>query len=114
MALPGLIHGTTSGRVSPFWLVGSWFICEIAEMLISPIGLSITTKLAPVAFRSQMMSMWFLADSAGQAVNAQIVKFYTPGTEIQYFLIVGGVAIVFGIVLCFFVKRIHGLMEGVD
>ncbi|MFR0583785.1 peptide MFS transporter [Limosilactobacillus mucosae] len=114
MALPGIIHGTTSGKVSPLWLVGSWFICEIAEMLISPIGLSITTKLAPVAFRSQMMSMWFLADSAGQAVNAQIVKFYTPGTEIQYFLIVGGVAIVFGIVLCFFVKRIHGLMEGVD
>ena len=113
MALPGLIHGTTSdGSVRSAGRLMVYL--EIAEMLISPIGLSITTKLAPKAFKSQMMSMWFLADSAGQAVNAQIVKFYTPGTEIQYFLIVGGVAIVFGIVLCFFVKRIHGLMEGVD
>ena len=82
MALPALIHGTTAGKVSPFWLVGSWFIVEIAEMLISPIGLSVTTKLAPEAFKSQMMSMWFLADAAGQAVNSQIVKFYSTANEV--------------------------------
>lgn len=52
MALPGILYGT-AGKVSPFWLVGSWFLVEIAEMLISPIGLSITTKLAPEAYRSQ-------------------------------------------------------------
>lgn len=113
MALPGILEGT-SGRVSPFWLVGSWFIVEIGEMLISPIGLSVTTKLAPKAFRSQMMSMWFLADAAGQAINAQIVKYYSTATEVPYFLIIGGVSIVFGIILCFFVKKIHALMDGVD
>lgn len=114
MALPALIHGTTAGRVSPFWLVGSWFIVEIAEMLISPIGLAVTTRLAPNAFKSQMMSMWFLADAAGQAVNAQIVKYYSSSTEVPYFLTIGLVSIVFGIILMFFVKKIHGLMGGVD
>ena len=113
MALPGMINGT-SGKVSPLWLVGSWFIVEIAEMLISPIGLSVTTKLAPKAFRGQMMSMWFLANSAGQAVNAQIVQFYSSRTEVQYFLVIGGVSIIFGIILFFFVKQIHALMEGID
>lgn len=113
MALPGMINGT-SGRVSPLWLVGSWFIVEIAEMLISPIGLSVTTKLAPKAFSGQMMSMWFLANSAGQAVNAQIVQFYSSKTEVQYFLVIGGVSIIFGIILFFFVKQIHALMEGID
>ena len=113
MALPGLLHGTAV-RVSPFWLIGSWLIVEIAEMLISPIGLSITTKLAPKAFRSQMMSMWFLADAAGQAVNAQLVRLYSPQTEIKYFLGIGIVSAIFGIVLIFFVKPIHKLMEGVD
>ena len=112
MALPGLLHGT-GGRVSPFWLIGSWFIVEIAEMLISPIGLSITTKLAPKAFQSQMMSMWFLADAAGQAINAQLVRLYSPQTEIRYFLGIGIVSAIFGIVLIFFVKPIHKLMEGV-
>ena len=114
MALPALIHGTTAGRVSPFWLVGSWFIVEIGEMLISPIGLAVTTRLAPKAFKSQMMSMWFLADAAAQAVNAQIVKFYSSSTEVPYFLTIGLVSIVFGIILMFFVKKIHGLMGGVD
>ncbi|WP_242361649.1 peptide MFS transporter [Limosilactobacillus antri] len=114
MALPALIHGTTAGRVSPFWLVGSWFIVEIGEMLISPIGLAVTTRLAPNAFKSQMMSMWFLADAAGQAVNAQIVKYYSSSTEVPYFLTIGLVSIVFGVILMFFVKKIHGLMGGVD
>lgn len=114
MALPGLIHGTTSGRVSPFWLVGSWFIVEIAEMLISPIGLSVTTKLAPRAFQSQMMSMWFLADAAGQAINSQIVKYYSAATEIRYFLTVGLVSVVFGLLMVCLAKRIHRLMDGVN
>ena len=113
MALPGSLDGT-QGRVSPFWLVGSWFIVEIGEMLISPIGLSVTTKLAPKAFRSQMMSMWFLADATGQAINSQIVKYYSSATEVPYFLAIGAVSIIFGILLVFFVKKIHTLMEGVD
>ena len=112
MALPGMLFGT-SGRVSPLWLVGSWFLVEIAEMLISPIGLSITTKLAPNAFRSQMMSMWFMADATGQAVNAQIVKFYSSGTEVQYFLAVGVVSVIFGIIMFALVKKINVLMEGI-
>ncbi|MDO4903398.1 MAG: oligopeptide:H+ symporter [Limosilactobacillus sp.] len=114
MALPALIHGTTAGRVSPFWLVGSWFIVEIGEMLVSPIGLSVTTRLAPKTYKSQMMSMWFMADAAGQAVNAQIVKFYSSSTEVPYFLAVGFVSVVFGIILMFMVKKIHGLMAGID
>ena len=45
MAIPGALYGT-SGKVSPLWLVGSW-PCYLGEMLISPVGLSVTTKLAP-------------------------------------------------------------------
>lgn len=114
MALPGILHGTTSGRVSPFWLVGSWLIVEIAEMLVSPIGLSVTTKLAPRAFQSQMMSLWFMADAAGQAINSQIVKYYSSSTEIQYFLVVGGICAICGVIMSLFVKRLHQLMAGIN
>ena len=83
-------------------------------MLNSPIGLSVTTKLTPKAFKSQIMSLWYMADSVGQAVNAQIVKYYSSATEVPYFIAVGVVSIAFGIILMFFVKRIHNLMGGVD
>ncbi|WP_404819969.1 peptide MFS transporter [Lacticaseibacillus daqingensis] len=113
MVVPVALFGTAV-RVSPLWLVLSWAIVEIAEMLISPVGLSVTTKLAPKAFSSQMMSMWFLADAAAQAINAQIVKLYTPATEVMYFAAVGVVTILFAIVLAFMIPRIEKLMQGVN
>ena len=113
MVVPVAMFGPHAA-VSPLWLVGSWAIVEIAELLISPIGLSVTTKLAPKAFQSSMMSMWFLADSAGQAVNSQIVKFYTPENEVMYFTIIGVVSIVFAIILFLMVKPIKRLMAGVQ
>ncbi|WP_054663420.1 peptide MFS transporter [Lacticaseibacillus camelliae] len=113
MMLPLMVSGI-SARVSPLWLVLSWAIVEIAEMLISPVGLSVTTKLAPKAFASQMMSMWFLSDAAGQAINAQLVRFYTPGTEMVYFGIIGALTVVFGLLMLFIVPRIEKLMQGVN
>lgn len=59
------------------------------------------------------MSMWFLADSAGQAVNAQIVKLYTPENEAAYFMGVAIVAIVAGVIMFALVKPIKNLMAGI-
>jgi POT family proton-dependent oligopeptide transporter len=112
--LMGLAPG---GKVSPLWLVLSWGIIEIGEMLISPVGLSATTKLAPKAFAGQMMSMWFLADSAGQAANAQLVKLFVPGNpqnEMMFFGVTGIVTLVAALVLILFVPRIKKLMGGVN
>ncbi|KRO09217.1 di- tripeptide transporter [Lactiplantibacillus xiangfangensis] len=112
MAMPGALFGT-GGKVSPLWLVGSWALVEIAEMLISPIGLSVTTKLAPKAFASQMMSMWFLTDSVGSALNAQIVKFYSTQTEVPYFAIIGISSVILGIILFAMVPSIKRSMKGI-
>jgi len=64
-----------------------------------------------------MMSMWFLADSAGQAANAKIVKLFKPGdpqNEMMFFGITGAVTIVAAIILILFVPRIKKLMQGVN
>lgn len=113
MTLPGLIDGT-HGKVSPLWLIISWAIVEIAEMLISPIGLSVTTRLAPKAYSSQMMSMWFLADAAGQAINSQIVKYYSSATEISYFLVIGLITVILGIIFFIFRNKVFNLMKDVE
>ncbi|VTS28104.1 di-/tripeptide transporter [Streptococcus porcinus] len=112
MMFPGMLFGVHA-KVSPMWLIVSWAIVIVGEMLISPIGLSVTTKLAPKAFQAQMMSIWFLSNASAQAINAQIVKFYTPGNEVAYYGIVGTITIVFGLLLFFYVPRIDKLMAGV-
>lgn len=112
LMFPGLLFGT-EGRVSPMWLILSFFIMIVGEMCLSPVGLSITTKLAPRAFESQTVAIWLLADAASQAINAQIARFYTPATESAYFGIVGGVAVIAGIILILVKNPIKKLMGSV-
>lgn len=105
--------GGSESLVNPLWLVLSYFIVVIGELCLSPVGLSATTKLAPAAFSAQTMSLWFLSNAAAQAINAQIVKFYTPATEMVYFGIIGGASIVLSIILFILSPKIQSFMKGV-
>lgn len=111
-----LVPGALTGEgelVSPLWLVLSYFIVVLGELCLSPVGLSATTKLAPNAFSAQTMSLWFLSSAAAQAINAQIVGFYTPETENLYFGTIGGVAIILAIILFLLSPKIQVFMKGV-
>jgi proton-dependent oligopeptide transporter, POT family len=55
-------------RVSPWWLVGSYFLQTLGELSLSPVGLSSMTKLAPRKFVGQMMGMWFMAAALGNLI----------------------------------------------
>lgn len=110
--LPAAIGGTDS-LVNPLWLVLSILVCVFGELLLSPVGLSATSKLAPAAFSAQIMSLWFLASAAAQALNAQLVKFYSPETETAYFGTIGGASIVLGIILFVLAPKIQEFMKGV-
>jgi POT family proton-dependent oligopeptide transporter len=55
-------------KVSPWWLVISYFIQTIGELLLSPVGLSSMTKLSPRKYVGQMMGIWFLATSVGNLI----------------------------------------------
>lgn len=109
MVLPVMFFGVNS-RVSPLWLVLSWAVLEIGELLMSSIGLSVTSSLAPKAFKSQMMSMWFLGNAAAQAINVQIVQFYTKSNESLYFGVIGAISIVAGVIFMLLVPHIKKLM----
>lgn len=99
--------------VNPLWLVLSIFIVVLGELCLSPVGLSATTKLAPEAFSAQTMSLWFLSNAAAQGLNAQLVKLYSAKTEMLYFGIIGGAAIVLSLVLFLVSPIIQRYMKGV-
>lgn len=110
--LPAYFGGENT-LVNPLWLVLSYFIVVLGELLLSPVGLSATTKLAPAAFSAQTMSLWFLSSAAAQAINAQIVKFYSAETEMMYFGTIGGVAILLSLILFVISPKIQGFMKGI-
>lgn len=111
MTLPGLLHGT-SALANPLWLVGFFFLVTIGELCLSPVGLSATTKLAPAAFAAQTMSVWGLANAAGQGINAQITPLYNAHTEVAYFGIIGLISVLLGVILLFLSPKISSFMQG--
>ncbi|MDT3395852.1 oligopeptide:H+ symporter [Streptomyces sp. B1866] len=55
--------------VSPGWLVAMYGVQTMGELCLSPVGLSVTTKMAPAKYASQMMGVWFLAVTAGDCTT---------------------------------------------
>ena len=102
-----------SGLVNPLWVVASFFLVVIGELLLSPVGLSATTKLAPAAFAGQTMALWFLASAAAQAINAQLVRVYAVVSETMYFGVLGAISIALGIILLFMSPMISRAMRGI-
>lgn len=113
MIFPAYINGTES-LANPMWLVLSFLIVVLGELCLSPVGLSATSKLAPAAFSAQTMSLWFLSNASAQAINAQIVKYYSADTEIAYFGVIGGISILLGLILFMLSPKIQKFMKGVN
>ncbi|MBC7762025.1 MAG: MFS transporter, partial [Candidatus Saccharibacteria bacterium] len=88
-------------------------VFTIAELLLSPIGLSVSTKLAPARFRTQMVALFFLSVAIGSAVSGQLAALYDPRNEAPYFSVLGGIAIVIGVILVLVAKPVLALMRGV-
>ncbi|MFI5782780.1 peptide MFS transporter [Nocardia sp. NPDC051570] len=102
------------GKTVPALLV-FFILCgfAISELLLSPIGLAVTTQLAPEAFRAQMMALYFFSVGLGTAMSGVLSGFYHPDAEVAYFGITGLIAIAVGIVVYFLAPRVSQLMEGV-
>ena len=94
-------------------IVGILLVFTVAELLLSPVGLSVTTKLAPEAFHTQMVALFFLSVSLGTALAGQLAVFYDPRNEVPYFTVLGLIAIGVGIALLLAVKPVLSLMKGV-
>jgi POT family proton-dependent oligopeptide transporter len=105
-------HGGT--KVTPLWLAMVYLIQTVGELTLSPVGLSVTTKLAPAKYASQMMGVWFLAVTAGDCVAALIqlvLKDQTGST--WYFAMQGVMAIIAGVALAMYRKKVVKLMGNV-
>jgi POT family proton-dependent oligopeptide transporter len=105
--------GTGKNGTPLLAVIGILLIFTIAELLLSPVGLSVSTKLAPKAFRAQMVALFFLSVALGTALSGKLAEFYNPKAEGPYFAVLGGIAIVLGIVLWLVSPWVLKLMRGV-
>ncbi|MBS0625920.1 MAG: MFS transporter [Verrucomicrobia bacterium] len=89
------------GMSSPWWLVLSYFFQTVGELLLSPIGLAMITRLSPRHLVGMMMGVWFLVQSASFAIGgglATIADVPTTDTVVQSLSIYSGAFLIFGVV----------------
>ncbi|MSU23717.1 MAG: MFS transporter [Opitutus sp.] len=105
---------TAGGKVGPLWLVGLFFLQTIGEMLLSPVGLSTMTKLAPQRLVGLVMGIWFLAAALGNKLAGVLAGEFKSDNADQlatFFwhqaLIVGGCTVVL-FALVPWVKKLMG------
>jgi POT family proton-dependent oligopeptide transporter len=80
------------GTVGPGWLVGVYLLHTLGELCLSPIGLSMVTKLAPVRVASLMMGIWFIANGVANYFAGRLEGLLaTVGFPIYGFLIASSI-----------------------
>ncbi|MFF3730170.1 peptide MFS transporter [Streptomyces sp. NPDC002476] len=100
-------------KVSPMWLVSIYFLQTVGELCLSPVGLSVTTKMAPAKYGSQMMGVWFLAVTAGDCTTSLLSL---AGVNLNRTGMVGmeaTLALVAGISIWMYRKKVSQLMGDV-
>jgi POT family proton-dependent oligopeptide transporter len=81
------IDGQSSITVSPFWLISTYFGLTLAELHLSPMGLSFVSKVAPAKMKGLLMGGWFGATAAGNYLSGFVGRFYQNWELWQFFLL---------------------------
>jgi POT family proton-dependent oligopeptide transporter len=97
MVVPTSGHSSDDYLMSVWWIVGSYLLLGLGDVLLETSGMSATTKLAPAAFASQTMSLWFLSLALANGIQAQTVKLYDDVSKPAYFGVNGAIAVAAGL-----------------
>lgn len=99
--------------VSPLWLVATYSLHTFGELCLSPIGLSLVTKLAPLKLASLLMGVWFLATALSELLAGQLAALTERIERGELFQLFGGRADFFFVfVVSSFVAALGLLMLG--
>jgi POT family proton-dependent oligopeptide transporter len=128
------MQGTGDAKTGMIWLVLAYLFHTLGELCISPVGLSMITKLAPLRLASLMMGVWFLINFFANTLAGYIGAFSGHMGEYPWMISIAGdfgvrpehagllgifgsiavVLVVFGVLLWALSGRIVGWMHGAD
>ncbi len=114
LLVPGAAIAQSQGiRVSPMWLVGVYFLQTVGELCLSPVGLSMVTKLAPPRIVGLMLGVFFLSIAFGNKLGGYCAGFFDRLPLPKLFGAVSATTLTAAFILFLLVKPIRKLMGGV-
>ncbi|HLZ44222.1 MAG TPA: peptide MFS transporter [Gemmatimonadales bacterium] len=100
-------------KVSPWWLIGLYFLHTIGELCLSPVGLSIVTKLAPQRIVGAMMGVWFVSIAVGNLMAGMAGGLFQTLPLPKLFGAVAGAAFAAALILLAISPWLRKLMGGI-
>jgi POT family proton-dependent oligopeptide transporter len=107
------IFQSTGQRVSPWWLIGLYFLQMAGELCLSPVGLSMVTKLSPKRLVGLMMGVWFFATAMGNYVAGWIAGFLQDRPFSDVFQAAFFNLVIATVILALLIVPIKKMMRGV-
>lgn len=104
----------STAAVPVLWIAMILLVATLGELLVSPVGLSLSTKVAPVNYPVLMVALYNLSVALGTALSGSLAEFYSAETEGAYFGILGAVTIAIGLVMLVISRPVHRAMRGID
>ena len=106
------IGGNGAEKVSVWWLVANYGIITIGELFLSPMGLSIVSKLSPVNITSLMMGGWFLSTSIGNKLSGVLASLWdTYNDKADFFWINFGLLLFASLLMFVLLKQLNKVMK---
>ena len=99
-------------RVSPAWLIAAYAVISLGELMLSPMGLSLVSKVAPARMRGLMMGGWFVATAIGNKLTA-IGLLWTRWYHSSFWLLCSLSALFMAVVLLLLLRPLKRAMPGV-
>ncbi len=112
-AIDQLYVDSAKYKVSSWWLFWYYILATIGELCLSPVGLSMVSKLAPAKFATMLMGLWLLTSFFGNFAAGMCGEFYDSVTPTNYFLFIMAVLAVATVVLFVLARPIERMMHGV-
>jgi POT family proton-dependent oligopeptide transporter len=99
-------------KASWLWLTGYFVVLTVGELYISPIGLSLVSKVAPVRMLSMMMGVWLATSFTGGFLAGWLGSFWSAMDKTQFFLMIATIAAVAGIAIAAFNRPLRTILKG--
>jgi proton-dependent oligopeptide transporter, POT family len=99
-------------KANIMWLLVAYFFHTIGELCLSPIGLSMVTKLAPVSYASMLMGVWFLSPFVAQIAGGYIAMYVETLGALTIFASIAMFVMLAGILLFFLSRTLVKMMHG--
>jgi POT family proton-dependent oligopeptide transporter len=108
MVFAALAGGNKDQNImSPAWLIGTYFLVTLAEILISPMGQSFVSKVAPPRIAGLMMGGWFAATAAGSYGSGLLGKSYSSLAHHEFFLFLAALMVLAAVLVAVFLKKLR-------